>query len=124
MSKLSEQGGKVCSYLEHRAIVVVDSQYGCASFVKQTADIPCDQLMRLSSNRCFYGEPMITHGRGRPRLHGDKFKLNEPQTWRGQDQKLEVEHPKLGKLQIIAWHKLHFRPLIPGKIIIEHELSN
>ena len=43
--------------------MVVDSQYGCASFVKQTADIPCDQLMRLSSNRCFYGEPMGYNGR-------------------------------------------------------------
>ncbi len=43
MSKLSEQLTKVCSYLENRAIVVVDSQYGCASFLKQTADIPCDK---------------------------------------------------------------------------------
>ena len=51
ISKLSEQLRKVCPYLEKRAIVVVDSQYGCAWFVKQTADIPCDRLMGLSSNR-------------------------------------------------------------------------
>ncbi len=110
ISKLSEQLRKVCPYLEKRAIVVVDSQYGCAWFVKQTADIPCDRLMGLSSNRCFYGEPMVYDGRGRPPLHGEKFKLNDKQTWRPEDQKIEVEHPKQGKLQIQAWHNLHFRP--------------
>ncbi|MCL2932305.1 MAG: hypothetical protein MGG11_08500 [Trichodesmium sp. MAG_R03] len=31
-----------------------------------------------------------------------------PQTWTPEEQKLEVEHPLLGKLQIIAWHKLYF----------------
>lgn len=57
--------------------MVVDSQYGCASFVKQTADIPWDKLMGLSSNRCFYGEPMGYNGRGVPPLHGEKFQLND-----------------------------------------------
>ena len=109
ISKLSEQLRKVCAHLEKRAIVVVDIQYGCASFVKQTADIPCDQLMRLSSNRCFYGEPMVYDGRGRPRLHGKKFKLNDETTWGREAQKVEVEHPKQGRLQIQAWHNLHFR---------------
>lgn len=109
ISKLSEQLRKVCSCLEKRAIVVVDSQYGCASFVKQTADIPCDRLMRLSSNRCFYGEPIGYNGRGRPRLHGKKFKLNDETTWSSETQKVEVEHPKQGRLQIQAWHNLHFR---------------
>ncbi|NEP76000.1 MULTISPECIES: transposase, partial [unclassified Okeania] len=118
ISKLSEQLRKVCSHLEPRAIVVVDSQYGCASFLKQTLDIPCVQLMRLSSNRCFYGEPIGYDGRGRPRLHGDKFKLNDQQTWRTEDLKVEVEHSKLGKLQIIAWHQLHFRQLAHQKLSV------
>ncbi|WP_366558356.1 transposase [Okeania sp. SIO3B5] len=116
ISKLSEQLRKVCSYLKKRGIVVVDSQYGCASWVKQTADIPCDQLMRLSSNRCFYGEPIGYDGRGRPPLHGEKFKLNDQQTWRPEDQKIEVEHPLQGKLQIQAWHKLHFRQVSHEKL--------
>ncbi len=116
IAKLSEQLRKVCSYLQKRAIVVVDSQYGCASCVKQTADIPCDQLMRLSSNRCFYGEPIGYNGRGRPCLHGEKFKLNDEQTWRPEDQKIEVEHPKQGKLRIQAWHKLHFRQVSDEKL--------
>ncbi len=74
ISKLSQQLTKVCSQLDPRPILVVDSQYGCASFVEQTAAIPCDKLMRLSSNRCFYKEPKTYDGRGRPRKHGHKFK--------------------------------------------------
>ncbi len=74
--------------------------------------------MRLSSNRCFYCEPIGYNGRGRPRLHGHKFKLNHEPTWRPEDQKIEVEHPKQGKLQIQAWHKLHFRICPPRKMAL------
>ena len=81
INKLSQQLQLVCSRLDQRAIMLVDSQYGCASFIQQTADLPCDKLMRLSSNRCFYGEAKVYGGRGRPRKHGHKFKLNAPETW-------------------------------------------
>jgi hypothetical protein len=37
-----------------------DAEYGCASFVKQTADIMADKLMRLRSNRLLYGPPPLT----------------------------------------------------------------
>lgn len=116
ISKLSEQLTQVCSQLDQRAILLVDSQYGCASSVQQTADIPCDKLMRLSSNRCFWGEPMAYGGRGRPRKHGDKFKLNDPQTWHLEDEIELVEHPRLGLLKIQAWHKLHFRQAADQKL--------
>ncbi len=81
LSKLSSQLRQVCSQFDSRPILVVDSQYGCASFIKQTSDIDCDKLMRISSNRCFYSEPKTYDGRGRPRKHGHKFKLNAPETW-------------------------------------------
>ncbi|MDJ0591042.1 MAG: transposase [Pleurocapsa sp. MO_226.B13] len=98
-------------------ILVVDSQYGCASFVQQTADIPCDKLMRLSSNRCFYGEPKTYDGRGRPGKHGHKMKLNDPETWLTEDELIEIEDPKLGQIKIQAWHQFHFQPAA------EHKLS-
>ena len=66
-------------------------------------------MIRLSSNRCFYGEPTVYDGRGRPRLHGKKFKLNDETTWSPEAQKVEVEHPLPGRPQIQAWHNLHFR---------------
>ena len=84
----------------------MDSQYGCASFVAQTADIPCDKLMRISSNRCFYGEPKAYDGRGRPKKHGHKFKLNDPQTWLNEDEIVELEDESLGQIKIQAWLKV------------------
>ncbi len=35
----------------------------------------------LRSNRLLYGEPKAYTGVGRPRIHGDKFKLNDSETW-------------------------------------------
>ncbi|NES06215.1 MAG: hypothetical protein F6K22_27440 [Okeania sp. SIO2F4] len=42
-------------------------------------------------------------------LHGKKFKLSDKQISRPEQQKIELEHPPLGKIQIQAWHELHFR---------------
>ncbi|WP_144872709.1 transposase, partial [Hyella patelloides] len=105
ISKLSQQLQQACSQFDQRPIVVVDSQYGCASFVQQTVDIPCDKLMRLSSNRCFYGEPKTYDGRGRPRKHGHKLKLNDSETWLPEDKIVEVKDSQLGLIKIQAWHK-------------------
>jgi hypothetical protein len=43
-----------------------DAEYGCASFVKLSADIAADKLFRLRSNRLLYGEPEAYTGIGRP----------------------------------------------------------
>ena len=58
-----------------------DSEYGCAPFVLKTADIAADKLMRVRSNLCLWSAPPPYSGIGRPRIHGAKFKLNDPQTW-------------------------------------------
>ncbi len=116
ISKLSQQLQQVCYHLNERGIMVVDSQYGCASFIQQTAEIPCDKLMRISSNRCFYGEPKTYDGPGRPRKHGHKFKLNEPETWLSSDEIVEIEDQKLGQIKIQAWHQFHFRQAAEQKL--------
>ena len=116
LGKLAQQLNIVCSQLDQRAIIVIDSQYGCASFVKQTNNIPCDKLMRLSSNRCFYGEPKTYDGRGRPRKHGHKLKLNDAATWLTADELVEVEDSSLGMIKIRAWHQLHFRQTAEVKL--------
>jgi DDE superfamily endonuclease len=79
-----------------RALSLWDSEYGCAPFVNQTAQLPVDQLMRLRSNLCLWGKPPADEGRGRPRVHGDKFKLNDPTTWSEPAQVFEVDDPELG----------------------------
>ncbi len=64
---------------------------------------------RLRSNLCLWSAPPPYSGKGRPRLHGDKFKLNDPQTWGEPDESLEVDDPKLGRVRLRLWRGLHFR---------------
>ncbi|MEM1367352.1 MAG: transposase [Cyanobacteria bacterium P01_H01_bin.15] len=80
--KAAMQLKQVCQQLNERPISLWDSAFGCASFVLRRTEIPCDNLMRMKSNWVVYGPPPEYGGRGRPRKHGKKFKLNEPSTWR------------------------------------------
>ncbi len=57
LSKGAFQLKQVCQHLPERPISLWDSEYGCAKFVKLTADINADLLMRLRPNRCVFGEP-------------------------------------------------------------------
>jgi len=49
IAKGAQQLAQVCEYLQHRAIALFDSEYGCAPLVKATAAIAADQLMRIRS---------------------------------------------------------------------------
>lgn len=109
IEKAAAQLRLVCENLPTRPISLWDAEYGCASFVKQTADIGADKLMRVRSNRLFYGAPPIYRGNGRPRIHGDKFKVNDSSTWWIPDQKLEVNDSKMGGMCIRLWCNLHFQ---------------
>jgi len=100
---------QVCQHLPHRPLSLWDSEYGCASFVLKTADIKADKLMRLRSNRNLWGAPPSYSGHGRPRVHGECFKLNDPTTWREADADLTAVHPKLGSVRVRSWHQMHFR---------------
>jgi hypothetical protein len=102
-----------------------DSEYGCAPFINQTAELPVDKLMRLRSNLCLWGTPAAYGGRGRPKVHGDKFKLNDPTTWRNPAQKIEVNDPDLGQLRVRVWHNYHFRlsPSHPMSVLLVERLT-
>ncbi|MFH7024186.1 MAG: NF041680 family putative transposase [Heteroscytonema crispum UTEX LB 1556] len=114
----------VCQHLQARPITLWDIEYGCAPFVTKTADIDADKLMRLRSNLCLWGEPSAYSGRGKPRVHGDKFKLNDPSTWTQPTQTIELEDEKFGKLRIRLWTNKHFRlsPHHPMSIILVERL--
>ena len=92
-----------------RPISLWDSEYGCVPFVLKTADIAADKMMRLRSNLCLWGPPAAYSGRGRPRLHGQKFKLNDCGTWFEAIQTIDIDDPKLGQIRIHLWQNLHFR---------------
>jgi hypothetical protein len=109
ISKAAWQLRQVCRTLAVRAISLWDSEFGCARFVLATADIACDKLMRLRSNRCLWSEPPTYSGRGRPRVHGNKFKLNDTTTGHSADQTVEVDDPRQGRLRLSCWLQMHFR---------------
>src|SRR4028119_1575064 len=46
IEKAASQLKLVCQHLPTRPMSLWDAEYGCASFVKQTADIAADKLMR------------------------------------------------------------------------------
>lgn len=103
-----------------RFLFLGDAEYGCARFVADSADIGCDKLLRLRSNRVVYGEPSAYSGRGRPRKHGDKFKLNDSKTWWQAEQHLELHDPHQGHLRVRLWNRLHFRTCatVPMSLIL------
>lgn len=103
------QLAQVCRYLPQRPISLWDSEYGCAPFVLKTANIAADKLMRLRSNLSLWGAPPPYYGKGRPRIHGDKFKLNDSSTWSQPLERLEEDDPRLGRVRILLWQNLHFR---------------
>jgi hypothetical protein len=100
---------QVCKHLPVRPISVWDSEYGCAPFVLKTANIQADILVRLRSNLCLWGQPGAYSGKGRPKTHGDKFKLNERTTWSEATSVLEVNDPKLERVSVSLWKDLYFR---------------
>jgi hypothetical protein len=65
-------------------------------------------VLRLRSNRVLYGPPPAYAGRGRPRKHGAKFKLNASETWWPPPQQREVEDDTLGHLRLPGWTHVHF----------------
>jgi len=128
-TKAAWQLRQACKHLKARPIGLWDSEYGNANFVEKTADIPCDKLIRIRTNRNVWREPPPYSGRGRPRIHGAKFKLNDESTWCEPARTLEVNDPCLGKVRVQQWDKVHFRqtPKHPMSLIrierLEHPKS-
>jgi hypothetical protein len=125
ISQAVPQLSKVSSHLPSRALSLWDSEYGCAPLVNQTAELPVDKLMRLRSNLCLSGPPPAYRGRGRPKVHGARFKLNDPTTWSSPAQPVEVDDPDFGQLRLRVWHNLHFRlsPCYPMSILLVERLT-
>ena len=125
LEKAADQLKQVCQTLHERPVSLWDAEYGCARFLQLTADVACDKVMRLRSNRVVYGPPPPYSGRGRPRKHGDKFTLNEPATWWEPTQTLELVDEQLGSLRLRHWAPVHFRTTAtqPMQLILVERLN-
>ncbi len=108
ISKGAFQLRQVCQHIPERPISLWDSEYGCAKFVKLTADINADKIMRLRPNRCLFGAPGAYPGKGRPAKHGQKMKLSDSTTWGVPVESIEIDDPTWGRVEIKRWSQFHF----------------
>jgi hypothetical protein len=88
-----------------RPVGVLDSHYRVHELI--AADLACDWLVRLQSNRRLFRAPPPYSGKGAPRKHGPKFKLDDPATHGPPDRTQVVVDPIRGKVTIDAWLALH-----------------
>lgn len=100
---------RVTRKLDRHPLALYDRAYGNAQFLNQTAEVAADILVRLASNRCVYGAPPAYSGRGAPRKHGHKMKLNDPDSWSPSDEVQQMEHPKYGRVRVTRWSGYHFK---------------
>ena len=81
LSKGIFQLKQVCRHLKERSLLLADSEYATANFLKGLQGLNLDKLMRLRPNRVLWGAPPPSTGPGRPRLHGQRFALKDVQNW-------------------------------------------
>lgn len=107
--KGSQQLRMVCQHLKRRPLSLWDSEYGCAVFLKETAEVPADKIFRLRGNLSLEGSTKPYRGRGPRPTHGVKFNFKDPATWWPPDLILEMEDPEWGLVIIRLWKGLRFR---------------
>ena len=100
-----------------RPVVTLDSGYDLETLAKSTVD--ADLLVRLAKHRVVYRAPENHAGRGRPRLHGDPFRLADEQTHGQPQHSTQLEHPFYGTVTIDAWAELHVTgaPTAPFSVV-------
>jgi hypothetical protein len=88
-----------------RPVVTLDSGYDLETLAQATVD--ADLLVRLIRSRVVYHTPQRRAGRGRPRLHGEPFRLADARTHGQPQQSDQLDHPLYGTVHIEVWTGLH-----------------
>jgi hypothetical protein len=115
-----------------------DAGYDAIALTHELADVRADIVVRIRDDRVFYTDPTPPAGGtvGRPRRHGDRFKLADPHTWPIPDVESTTTDLRYGTVKVRAWHGLHPRlgcrghwadraqpPIVAGTVIqvdVEH----
>jgi len=88
-----------------RPVVTLDSGYDLETLARSTVD--ADLVVRLAKHRVVYHVAERHPGRGRPRLHGEAFRLADEDT-HGQPQlSTRLLHAAYGEVRIDGWTELH-----------------
>ncbi len=88
-----------------RPVVTLDSGYDLETLAHSTVD--ADLLVRLAKHRVVYRAPERHLGRGRPRLHGEAFRLADEDTHGQPQHSTRLIHAAYGEVRIDAWTELH-----------------
>lgn len=109
-----EQVKRLCRHrqnemLKELYLITADAKYGNHRFLAPLKGEPCGVLVRMRRDRVLYGAPGSYSGRGRPRVHGDRFAFKEPETWGEPDATVELEDPRWGKVRLRRWDNKHAR---------------
>ncbi|HEX9596853.1 MAG TPA: transposase [Anaerolineales bacterium] len=95
---------------QHKLYIIVgDGSYGNHRFLTPLRDQPCGVLVRLRRDRMLYREPPPYAGRGRPKVHGERFAFKASDSWGEPDQHLKFWDPRWGKVELQYWSRLHAR---------------
>ena len=117
-------------------LFVFDAGYDLTriSHLLAAQDVAVQVLGRVRSNRVYRADPVQRprHLGGRPRRHGDEFKLADRSTWTAPDATLSAPSDRYGTVTVRAWHRLHQElgrdrgwaghtgelPVVPGTLIL------
>ena len=88
-------------------VIVGDGGYGNHHFLSGLADVDCAVLVRLRCDRVLWGAPGAYGGRGRPRVHGERFAFKEPETWGSPRVTVTLETDDWGRVRLRRWDSLH-----------------
>jgi hypothetical protein len=91
-------------------LFVFDAGYDSAQLAQGLAEVPVALLVRLRSDRCFYGDPPPPGPTGRPPRYGAKFDCKAPRTWPSPTTEHTTEDAQYGRVHVRAWAGL--RPKI------------
>jgi len=98
---------------QHWHVIAADSRYGTPLYIAGLLQCPnVTGVTRLRARRNLYRRPPAYSGMGRPRKHGEVFKVHDESTWGDADERIgftELDaHHQVVYIVIELWQGLHF----------------
>jgi len=90
-------------------LIAADGRYGNHRFFGPLKELPCGKIARMRCDRVLYGAPGLYGGRGRPRVHGDRFAFKKPETWGEPVGMVALQDERWGQVRLRRWDGLHAR---------------